>query len=166
MLYQSMSGDAADGTSSFTMTDGSLVSKKGDMFYVTNTSSVISLSGVKLTLADGTRFLVVSGNNSSRGWGKSGSNGGKCELNLLKQSVSGDIYVDTISKLDMKISGSSAFCGSINTDGTKASSLSVTLDSTSTWTLTADSYITSFNGSTNNIVANGHKLYVNGVAVN
>jgi hypothetical protein len=37
MLYQSMSGDAETGTSVFTMIGGSLVSKSGDMFYITNT---------------------------------------------------------------------------------------------------------------------------------
>jgi hypothetical protein len=166
MLYQSMSGDAETGTSSFTMKGGSLVSKNGDMFYVTNTQSVITLSGVKLTLADGTKLLQVSGNNSSRGWGKSGANGGKTTFNLSGQTVAGDIYVDTISELKMNISDASSYSGAINSDKTQAASLSVTLDSTSTWTLTADSYVTSFNGDMKNVVTNGHTLYVNGVAKN
>lgn len=165
MLYQSMSGDAETGTSSFTMTGGTLVSKSGDMFYVTNTSSVISLSGVDLTLAKGTYLLNVAGNNSSRGWGTAGANGGNTTFNLSGQTVAGDIHVDSISTLAMNISGSSKYTGSINSDGTSASSLSVTIDSTSTWTLTADSYVTAFNGSMSNVVTNGHTLYVNGAAV-
>lgn len=166
MLYQSMSGDAAVGTSSFSMTGGTLIAKNGDMFYVTNTSSVITLSGVDLTLADGTYLLRVSGNNSSRGWGTAGANGGKATFKLAGQTIAGNIYVDAISTLDMQITGSSSFTGAINADGTQASALSVTLDSTSTWTLTADSYVTAFNGSLDNVVANGYKLYVNGSAVN
>jgi hypothetical protein len=166
MLYQSMSGDAETGTSSFTMTGGTLISKNGDMFYVTNTSSVISLSGVDLTLADGAYLLRVSGNDGSRGWGTAGANGGKATFNLSGQTISGDIYVDSISTLDMKITDTSSFTGSINPDGTQAVSLSVTLDSTSTWTLTADSYVTAFTGNMNNVVTNGHTLYVNGSAVN
>ena len=165
MLYQSMSGDAETGTSSFTMTGGTLVSKSGDMFYVTNTSSVISLSGVDLTLAKGTYLLNVAGNNSSRGWGTAGANGGNTTFNLSGQTADGDVYVDSISTLAMAITNSSAFTGAINADGTAASSLSVTIDSTSTWTLTADSYITAFNGSLSNVVTNGHTLYVNGTAV-
>jgi phage-related tail protein len=98
MLYQSMSGDAETGTSSFTMTGGSLVSKNGDMFYVTNTDCVISLSGVALTLADGTNLLTVSGNDGAKGWGTVGANGGICAFNLSKQTLSGNIAVDTISK--------------------------------------------------------------------
>ena len=77
----------------------------------------------------------------------------------------GDIQVDSISTLEMNIANSSSFTGSINSDGTEASSLSVTIDSTSTWTLTADSYVTSFDGSLDNVVTNGYTLYVNGSAV-
>ena len=39
MIYQSMSGDADSGTSSFTMTGGSLTSKNGHVFHVTNTNA-------------------------------------------------------------------------------------------------------------------------------
>lgn len=165
MLYQSMSGDAQSGTSSFTMTGGTLVSNNGDMFYVTNTDSVVTLSGVNLTLADGTYLLLVAGNDGERGWGTAGSNGGTCAFNLKGQTVSGDIMVDSISNLDMSIADSSTYTGAINTDGTSAASLTVTLDGTSTWTLTADSYITAFNGSMSNVITNGHTLYVNGTAV-
>jgi len=166
MLYQSMSGDAEVGTSSFTMTGGSLVSKNGDMFYVTNTNSVITLSDVDLTLADGTYLLLVAGNDSSRGWGTTGANGGNATFNVSAQELSGNILVDSISTLEMNISNSSSFTGSINSDGTQASSLSVTIDSTSTWTLTADSYVSSFNGNLDNVVMNGYTLYANGSAVN
>lgn len=165
MLYQSMSGDAQTGTSSFTMTGGSLTAKKGDMFYVTNTTSVISLNGVTLNPADGTYILLVSGNDGARGWGTAGSNGGKATLNLTRQTLSGDISVDAISTLAMNIADSSTFTGSINKDGTQASSLSVKLDQASTWKLTADSHITAFDGSLDNVDTNGFKLYVNGTAV-
>jgi hypothetical protein len=165
MLYQSMSGDAEVGTSSFTMTGGTLVSKNGDMFYITNTDSVITLSDVDLTLADGTYLLLVAGNDGARGWGTAGSNGGNATFNVSQQVIAGDIQVDSISTLDMNIADSSSFTGSINPDGTQASALSVTIDSTSTWTLTADSYISSFNGSLENVVTNGYQLYVNGSAV-
>jgi hypothetical protein len=166
MLYQSMSGDAELGTSSFTMKGGTLVSKNGDMFYVTNTDSVITLSDIDLTLADGTYLLLVAGNSGERGWGTAGANGGNVTFDISEQVISGDIQVDSISTLEMNISDASFFTGSINSDGTQASSLSVTIDSTSTWTLTADSYVSSFNGSLDNIVTNGYQLYVDGSAVN
>jgi len=166
MLYQSMSGDAEQGTSTLTITGGTLVSKNGDMFYVTNTSSVIKLSGVELTLADDTYLLNVAGNTSERGWGTAGANGGTCEFDLSGQTVTGDILVDSISELTMSIADSSTYTGAIDSDGTEAAALSVTLDSTSKWILTGDSYVTEFNGDMSNVVTNGHTLYVNGAAMN
>lgn len=164
MLYQSMSGDAEVGTSSFTMTGGSLVSNNGDMFYVTNTESVITLNNVDLTLADDTYLIVIAGNDGSRGWGTEGSNGGVCEVDFNEQTATGDIMVDSISEMTLSLSDGSTYTGAINTDGTEASVLSVTLDDTSTWTLTGDSYVTELSGSTDNIDLNGYTLYVDGVA--
>ncbi len=43
--------------------------------------------------------------------------------------------------------------------------VSVTLDETSTWTLTADSYVTSFTGDASQIISNGYTLYVSGTAL-
>jgi len=166
MLYQSMSGDAQVGNSSFIMTGGSLTSNSGDMFYVTNTTSSIQLSGVSLTPAANTYLLQVSGNDSSRGWGTAGSNGGKCTFTASNQQLDGNIRVDNISTLDLTIKDGSTFTGSINADGTNASAMKITLDSTSTWSLTGDSYVTEFNGSMSNVQLNGHTLYVNGVAAN
>ena len=51
------------------------------------------------------------------------------------------------------------------TVSTEAGTVSVTLDSTSTWTLTGDSYVTEFNGDAANVVSNGYTLYVNGTAL-
>ncbi|WP_293699265.1 hypothetical protein [Peptostreptococcus sp.] len=43
--------------------------------------------------------------------------------------------------------------------------MSVTLEKTSTWTLTGDTYVTEFNGDASNVISNGYTLYVNGVAL-
>ena len=43
--------------------------------------------------------------------------------------------------------------------------VTVTLDETSTWTLTADTWITAFNGDLDRVNANGYALYVNGETV-
>ncbi len=163
MIYQSMSGDAALGQSSFSSVGGSITSLSGDLFYVTNTSCTISLTNTKLVTANGQLF-TISGNDSSRGWGTSGSNGGDVTLTVSQQTMEGNITVDDISSLDMTLSDSSAFTGTINTSGT-AGEVNVTLDSTSTWTLTGDSYVTSFTGDLSQVVSTGYQLYVNGSAV-
>lgn len=163
MIYQSMSGDAAMGEASFSSDGGSITSLSGDLFYVTNTSCTISLKDTKLVTAND-QLLTIAGNNSSRGWGTSGSNGGDVVLTASSQEMDGNITVDDISTLDMTLSDGSAFTGSINSTG-DAGDVSVTLDSSSTWTLTGDSYITSFDGDLSQINANGYQLYVNGSAV-
>ena len=163
MIYQSMSGDAAMGEASFSSDGGSITSLSGDLFYVTNTSCTISLKDTKLVTAND-QLLTIAGNNSSRGWGTSGSNGGDVVLTASSQEMDGNITVDDISTLDMTLSDGSAFTGTINSTG-DAGDVSVTLDSSSTWTLTGDSYITSFDGDLSQINANGYQLYVNGSAV-
>ena len=58
MIYQSMSGDADTGTSAFTMTGGSLTSKSGHVFHVTNTHAIITLSGVDIANEDADNVLL------------------------------------------------------------------------------------------------------------
>lgn len=162
MIYQSMSGDADVGEAYFEANGGEITSLAGDMFYVTNTSCEIKLSGVKFNMADGV-FLRAVGNSSSRGWGKSGENGGDVKMTLTDQTVEGDIVVDEISSLDLDMSGS-VLTGAINADNSDGN-ISVSLDENSTWNLTSDCYISSFEGDISNINAGEFHLYVNGEMV-
>ena len=160
-LYQSMSGDAADGEATFTAKNSSITTNKGDTFYVTNTTATINLENNQITNNDQTgNFLRIQKDS----WGKSGSNGGTVALNLTNQKASGNIVVDSISSLTMNLTNSSTFTGAINSDN--QGEVNLTLDASSSLTLTADTYLTSLNNadSTNsNINLNGHKLFVNGV---
>ena len=168
MIYQSMSGDAASGTSSFTMTGGTLTSKNGHVFHVTNTSAVITLSDVKITNEDSENVLLSVCDD---GW-SGGSN--TAVLNASSQELNGAVLVGSNSELTLNLSDGSSFTGYVdgnitNAKGTVVStqtgSVSVTLDATSTWTLTADSYVTSFTGDASNVISNGYTLYVNGTAL-
>ena len=159
MIYQSMSGDADVGEAYFEANGGEITSLAGDMFYVTNTSCEIKLSGVKFNMADGV-FLRAVGNSSSRGWGKSGENSGDVKMTLTDQTVEGDIVVDEISSLDLDMSGS-VLTGAINADNS-GGNISVFLDENSTWNLTSDCYVSSFDGDISNINAGEFHLYVNG----
>lgn len=161
MIYQSMSGDADVGTASFSMKGGSLTAKAGDMFYITNTDCTLSLENVDMSYFNDT-LLRIEGNNLSRGWGKEGENGGSCVFSAVNQALEGNIIVDSISSLDFSLTSGSDFKGKINSDGA-AGEVNVTLDSSSTWTLTGNSYITSFDGDISQIKTNGFALYVNGV---
>lgn len=162
MIYQSMSGDAQEGEADFTVSGGSITGQKGDLFYSTNTSSTVNLENVALTLANDT-LLRVAGNDGSRGWGTAGSNGADMKLYATDQKLTGKIIVDEISSLTLSLSEESSFEGSINEEQ-EGGTVNVSLDSGSTWKLTGDSYITSFEGSMDNVDTNGFTLYVNGAA--
>lgn len=164
MIYQSMSGDADVGTSEFSMTGGSLTSNNGDVIYVTNTHSIIKLSGVEITDADGEGcFMRVCGNSGSRGWGQAGSNGAQVEFTADVQDINGDIIVDSISTLDMTLTNGSCFTGRISIAANLTGSAPVennaviTIGEGCTWKLTGDCTITSL---TNNgtIDFNGYTI--------
>ena len=167
MIYQSMSGDADSGTSSFTMTGGSLTSQSGHMFHVTNTHAVINLSGVQL-INEGSDILLSVCDD---GW-----NGASniAEVNADGQEMEGAILVGDNSSLNLTLTNGSSFTGYFSgeienakgeTVSTEIGTVNVSLDETSTWTLTADSYITSFEGNAANVTGNGYTLYVNGAAL-
>ena len=169
MIYQSMSGDADSGTSSFTMTGGSLTSKSGHVFHVTNTNAVISLSDVEIRNEDASGVLLSVCDD---GWNGAGN---VATLNADGQDLNGTILVGSNSSLTLNLVNGSSFTGTVSgeimnakgeTVSTEVGAVDVTLDSTSTWSLTADTYVSSFSGDTANISFNGYTLYVDGVAVN
>ena len=168
MIYQSMSGDAASGNSTFAMTGGSLTSKNGHMFHVTNTNADIELNGVKLTNEDTANVLISVCDD---GW-----NGGnnKATFNAKAQDLTGAVLVGNNSTLALNLTEGSTFEGYVDgnivnaanqTVSTEVGTVTVTLDTNSTWTLTADSHVTEFTGTAANVIANGHTLYVNGTAL-
>ena len=159
MIYQSMSGDAAEGTSSFSMSGGSLTNANGDVFFVNNTATDINLSQATITNNDTEGYFLRA---AAAGWGSDGSNGGQVNLNAKQQTINGDMLVDDVSHLNLYLSENSVFNGAINTDG-QAGEVYVDLSGGAKWTLSADSYITSLTCDADSIDLNGHKLYVNGV---
>lgn len=163
MIYQSMSGDAEGTKGSFTMTGGSLASTAttGPLFYVNNSTGVIMLKNVKVTAGSG----VLADASANSRWGNSGSNGGNIVLTADSQALSGDMKADNISTLAISLQNGSALKGAINNART-AKTASLTLDGTSTWTVTADSYLSTLSdaagisGSTvSNIIGEGHTVY-------
>ncbi len=164
-LYQSMSGDAADGNAEFTAADSKITTKKGDTLYVTNTTATINLENntIKNTDSEG-NFLRAQADS----WGNSGANGGDVTLVMTKQKATGNIVIDSISTLDMTMKSGSYYEGTINGDDS-AKSIKLTLDKKSKIKLTGDSYVTSLDDADtdySNIDFNGYTLYVNGEAIN
>ena len=163
-IYQSMSGDADVGTSTFTAKNSVLsiesdsdVYNEAPMFHVTNTKAIINLDSTELNYGSGT-LLDVSGQSQ---WGTVGSNGGDLTFNANGEILDGNVIVDSISSLNMTLS-STSFIGAINPSDDFGQT-DVVIDSGSDWTLDGDSHISSLenNGEIN---YEGHTLYVDGVA--
>lgn len=160
MIYQSMSGDAAEGLSSFTMTDGELNNANGDIFFITNTATEIHLSDVDITNNDSSGVFLRA---AAAGWGSDGSNGGQVSLYAEDQDINGDMIVDTVSNLNLYLQDGSTFTGAINSTG-EAGEVYVALSGNTKWVLTGDSYITSLTCDADSIDLNGHTLYIDGKA--
>ena len=164
MIYQSMSGDAEVGKSTFNMKQGTLTNNNGDLIYVTNTTSDITLENVNIVNNDSDgRLLAVLGNDASHGWGTAGSNGGNVTFTAKDQKLDGKIEIDTVSTLKLTLSGSTEFNGTINIvdnaeNGTAVdNNAEVTVEEGATWNLTGDVKISKL---TNNgkINFNGYKI--------
>jgi len=148
ILYQSMSGDAEEGNSTFEMNGGSLKAGNGGMFYTTNTKSTFVLNDVDITYAkQNDFFLKATGNSNARGWGQTGSNGADCDFTAISQEMKGNVVWDKISTLDLYMTDGSTLKGAVKKDNSnagngKGGSCKVYLDSTSTWTVTGNSTLT------------------------
>ena len=158
-------GDAETGTSKFTAKNSTITTNKGDTLYVTNTDAVITLENNTIINNDSTgNFLRIQKDS----WGTTGQNGGSVTLTLKNQTATGNIVVDSISTLSMKLTDSSSLEGSINSSN-EAKSITLKLSKNSKIKLTGDSYVKSLDDedtSYKNIDFNGYKLYVNGKSVN
>jgi hypothetical protein len=165
MIYQSMSGDAQGTRGNFTMTGGSLTNTaaSGPLFYITNSTAVVTLEGVNVSAASGVLVQASAGN-----WGNSGSNGGTLILTINRQTLTGDMLADSISSISVTLQEGSSLSGALNPDH-EAGEVNLTLDSSSIWTVTADSYLTCLTddagitgSSITNITGNGHTVYYEG----
>lgn len=142
MLYQSTSGDASVGTAQFTAADSRLATTStGPMFYVTNTQAQATLTNTELTFTSG--VLAEVAGNSTNNWGAPDSNGGQFTLTGIRQTLTGNIVCDGISTVNVQLSEGSVLTGAVNANQA-AQRADLALDAASSWTLTADSYLTAF----------------------
>ena len=165
MIYQSSSGDASGTVGKVTISGGSLTytGSKGGLFYNTNDTAYVYLSNVTIVNSCDTLVRSILGS-----WGgSSATQGGNTHLVCNNQIISGIIYIDANSKATLNLANSSSYTGRINT-GKIAKTAAATLDTTSSWNLTGDSYLTSFtnaNSTNSNITANGYHIYLNGTKI-
>jgi hypothetical protein len=128
------------------------------LFYVNNSTGIINLKGVNVSVTSGVLVKAAAGK-----WGTAGSNGGTAILTADNEKLTGDVVADNISSVTLTLQNSTTLTGSINADNA-AKSGAHTLDGTSTWNVTADSHLTNLTGALisgttiTNIVGNGHTV--------
>ena len=162
-LYQSMSGDASDGASVFSMTGGTINNTYGHVFHVTNTSAAITLNNVNIKNSDSENVFLSVCDDAWSGLSNS------VTLKAQNQAITGKILVGSDSTATVNLSGSSSWTGitsgniishkSSKTVSSSLGTVNVTLGSGSLWVLTGDCKVSSISGS-GKINYNGHTLTV------
>ena len=166
IIYQSTSGDADTATgehATFQAKDSTLKSaiESGSMFYFTNTTADVVLQNTKLDFDSSAANLILAAGNDSNNWGSAGSNGATVTFTGRSQNLSGKVSADTISTVTLNLLEGSSWTGSAEiTENSSASGsssaseapISVNVDGTSTWVVTADTTISALN------VASGGKV--------
>ncbi len=146
IVYQSTSGDSTAGTGTFNMTGGSLTNNSsGPVFMVCNTAAIINLNSVAITTSGS---VLIRATDSSSGdsninadWG---SAGGDVTFTATDQTLAGTISINSLSSLDMTLSGTTTLSGDVEDDGGE---VDITLDGSSAkWTATATSHVSSLDG--------------------
>lgn len=141
------SGDSASGTANVWVTGGSIDETRGVAPFLLTANAIfeVQFTEVEIALKTST-FVNLSANYK---WGTTGSNGGTASVNLTRQSIEGNVYVDEISSATLLLADYSNLTGSINSAKT-GGSVYLEIDETSVWTVTDNSYVTGLGISVSN----------------
>jgi hypothetical protein len=139
MVYQSMSGDALGKTGTFEMTGGSLTVNGGPILLNTNDEGYFTLKNVVLS---GSEVILKS---CKCDWGATATNGGVTHFTADNQDMNGDFKVDDYGDITASLTNGSSLIGAIDPDDA-AGPVRLTLDSSSLWIATSDSYVDEMEG--------------------
>lgn len=136
LLYSSKDADVQ---SMLDITGNTISVGEGPLFLVTNNNNAsITLKGNKISCKSGDLLMVKADE-----WGQKGANGGHASLWVNKQSLSGDIFVDSISSLDVNLNKGAKLNGQINKEENRCAKVHVIVNAGSKWTSKGESYLTS-----------------------
>lgn len=137
LLYSTK--DIKEVNSFLNLMDNTISVSEGPVFFVTNNEQArISVKGNKISCKSGD-LMWVRGDD----WGVKGSNGGNATLSVDKQSLSGDILVDSISSLKLNLNKGAKYTGLINKKENRCAQVRVKVSAGSSWTSKGESYLTS-----------------------
>lgn len=163
MLYSSSASPSA--SSEFKMTNGSITSENGPIFYITNTKATVNIKNVSLSSPSGILIKALKGDWGSDVSGSRPVRGGTVDFIADEQTLGGDIVLDENSSITAVLKNKSKFKGSVNTNN-KGKKMNLMIDASSTWEVTADSFLNALilpyeiqKDSISNIFGNGHTIY-------
>lgn len=154
ILYRSVSADidpASEEYALFQSEDSSLTStiQTGSLFYLTNTQAKVVLKNTDI-IFDSEKAKLITAEGNTKEWGSTGRNGANATFTGQGQKLKGDIEADALSSLDLFLLDQSSWEGSASvlpssTGSATANNISINVDSTSRWTVTANSTVSNLN---------------------
>jgi hypothetical protein len=158
LFQQGSAGPIPEASASFTMTGGSLsvADPERPLFFVTGTTAEIILKGVSLSSASGALLRAAGGSTAAA-----------VRLIADGQLLDGDVSVDALGSINLSLINGSALAGALGVEQ-GAGAIVLNLDSASSWTVTADSYLSCLSdpaatSGTNltNVFGSGHSVFYN-----
>lgn len=143
-------------TNTFSATSGNITAQEGPLFFATNSHVNLQLKEVSLLNAGFQLLHAAAGE-----WGKEGANGATVSLTATKQTLPGNVTADALSSITLTLLDNSTLRGAVNHENA-AKFISLSLDETSTWQVTSDSYLTIFQDEDktfSNIKDKGYTIY-------
>ena len=162
-FYPSSSSKVESGQGSLSMEGGSLAYTGGNgaLFYAADAEGKVELNNVAINTASGILVKTVALENDKY------STGGALTLSVENQTLTGDVVADAASSVTLELANGSSLTGAISTNN-EGRAVNVILDESSTWTVTADSYLTKLSDEDGisdsdvaNIIGNGFTVYYN-----
>jgi hypothetical protein len=109
---------------------------EGPLILVTNSDAEITLSKNSISCKDDVIIAVKADE-----WGTKGKNMGDAKIDLNRQTISGDIYVDSISSLDLNLNKGGRLNGSVTGNPCDGRTVNVFLAKGGSWNVKGDVYV-------------------------
>ena len=137
-LVYSQDGGKGHGGALVSLTSCKLSTKGGPFFYATNTD--VSIRMEKNSISNGSKVFLCAQKDD---WGTPGENGARVKLQAVKQSIEGDVIIDSISSVRIELGKGSSLNGTVNPDGNPCAEARIFIAKGASWNSRESSYITS-----------------------
>ena len=138
LVYGTGKADAPRAKDCLVLVKNKIQVGEGPLILVTNAAGEVTLTKNKISYKNDAVIAVKADE-----WGVKGKNQGDAVINLENQSLSGDIYVDSISSLVLNLNKSGKLKGNITGNPCDGRTIAVNLAKGSSWSTKGDIYVNS-----------------------